>query len=362
VVLVIQADKLDPNFERLRTVLLRHGEPDRVPFIELFADPQVMSAVVGAPIADPEPKDRKQRELALMRTIQFWHGCGYDYVPLWPTLELPIRRSKSRDTANLPRKEREWVDESQGIISSWQDFETFPWPRAEDIDYFKFEFVGRHLPDGMKIIALGPGGQLENMMWLMGYAPFAVTLKDDPALIQAIAEKVGDMLVRIYSTTAEMPNVGAQWIGDDMGFRTSTMISPADLQRYVFPWLKKLADIAHAHQLPFLLHSCGNLRHIMDQLIDDVGIDAKHSFEDAIQPVAEAKKLYGHRIALLGGVDIHFLCRSSEEEVRAYTRRLIETCAPGGGWALGTGNSVANYIPLRNYLAMLDEGRKRAVY
>jgi uroporphyrinogen decarboxylase len=199
-------------------------------------------------------------------------------------------------------------------------------------------------------------------MWLMGYVPFAMLLKDDPALVQAVADKVGEMLVSIYSTTAEIPRVGAQWIGDDMGFRTSTMVSPEDLQCYVFPWLRKLADIAHAHAMPFLLHSCGNLRQIMDQLIHDVKIDAKHSFEDVIQPVTEAKRLYGDRIALLGGVDVHCLCSSSEEEVRAYTRRLIETCAPGGGWALGTGNSVANYIPLRNYLAMLDEGRKRGSY
>jgi uroporphyrinogen decarboxylase len=355
-------DRPSPNYERLRKILLRQGEPDRVPFIELFADPEVMSAVVGAPIPNPEPKKREQRELALTRTIQFWYGCGYDYVPVWPTMDLRIRRMKADDTAALAHPEREWLDESRGMINSWQDFEAYPWPRPEDIDYFKFEFVSRHLPEGMKIIALGPGGQLENIMWLMGYVPFAMLLKDDPALVQAVADKVGEMLVSIFSTTAEIPHVGAQWIGDDMGFRTSTMVSPEDLQCYVFPWLRKLADIAHAHAMPFLLHSCGNLRQIMDQLIHDVKIDAKHSFEDVIQPVTEAKRLYGDRIALLGGVDVHCLCSSSEEEVRAYTRRLIETCAPGGGWALGTGNSVANYIPLRNYLAMLDEGRKRGSY
>ena len=32
-------------------------------------------------------------------------------------------------------------------------------------------------------------------------------------------------------------------------------------------------------------------------------------------------------------------------------------CAPGGGYALGTGNTVANYIPVKNYLAMLEAGR-----
>lgn len=29
---------------------------------------------------------------------------------------------------------------------------------------------------------------------------------------------------------------------------------------------------------------------------------------------------------------------------------------PGGRYALGSGNSVANYVPVQNYLAMLDEG------
>ena len=36
-----------------------------------------------------------------------------------------------------------------------------------------------------------------------------------------------------------------------------------------------------------------------------------------------------------------------------------DMCVIGsGGYCLGTGNSVANYIPLDNYLAMLDEGRQ----
>ena len=100
----------------------------------------------------------------------------------------------------------------------------------------------------------------------------------------------------------------------------------------------------------------------MDDLIDYVGIDAKHSFEDTYLPVSEAKHLYGDRIALLGGVGVDMLARSNEEEVRTYTRRILESCMPGGGYALGTGNSVTNYIPVRNYLAMLDEGMKVGSY
>lgn len=333
-----------------------------MPFIELFADMEVMSAVAGEPISEPLPVDDARREQDLLRIIRYWHRCGYDYVSMWPTVPLPIRRTASGDTAALTHREREWQDESSGIINSWQDFESYPWPKPQNIDWFNLEFASRHLPDGMKMIALGPGGQLEHIMWLMGYVPFSMALMDDPALVEAVAEKVGEILVDLYATAVEIPNVGALWIGDDMGFRTATMIAPEQLRRLVFPWLAKLAGIAHAKGMPFLLHSCGNLHQVMDDLIESVRIDARHSFEDAVQPVAEAKRLYGDRIALLGGADMDFLSRSTEEEVRAYTRRLIDACAPGGGWALGTGNSVANYIPLSNYFAMLDEGYRYGRY
>jgi uroporphyrinogen decarboxylase len=69
---------------------------------------------------------------------------------------------------------------------------------------------------------------------------------------------------------------------------------------------------------------------------------------------------YGGRVALLGGLDVDFLCRSDEAAVRQRVRDTLAVCQPGGGYCLGTGNSVANYIPLENYLAMLDEGRRFA--
>jgi uroporphyrinogen decarboxylase len=96
----------------------------------------------------------------------------------------------------------------------------------------------------------------------------------------------------------------------------------------------------------------------MDDLIDDIGIDAKHSFEDKIEDVISAHKKYGHRMALLGGIDMDFICRANESRIRDRVRFTLEECMPGGGYCLGTGNSVANYVPLDNYLVMLDEGRK----
>ncbi len=356
---------LKPDFGRLLKVFRREGLPDRVPFIELFADAEIVAAVVGEKPVDllTMLSNREAGRAAIQQRIRFCQMVGYDFV--WvathPPLILKVPWLASADTAELTRAARIWVNESNGIIGTMADFDAFPWPAPADIDYSELDFVSKNLPEGMKIIA-ETSGVLEFVMWMMGYAPFAVALYEDPALVQAMFERVGDLMASIYETMCDYEGVGAAFLGDDMGHRSGPMIHPDHLRQYVFPHQRRLAEIAHAHGMPFLLHACGNLCEVMDDLIDDVGIDGKHSFEDTYLPVAEAKKLYGERISILGGVDVDFLVRHSEDEVRAYTRRVLAACMPGGGYALGTGNSVANYIPVRNYLAMLDEGVRLGAY
>jgi uroporphyrinogen decarboxylase len=120
--------------------------------------------------------------------------------------------------------------------------------------------------------------------------------------------------------------------------------------------LKKIVDLAHQADKLFILHSCGNMFKLVDDLVE-IGVHAKHSYEDKILPVEEAYARYADRIGIVGGVDIHLLVTGSEEQVRARTRQILDACGPGGHYTLGTGNSVVNYMPLNNYLAMLDEGR-----
>jgi uroporphyrinogen decarboxylase len=143
-----------------------------------------------------------------------------------------------------------------------------------------------------------------------------------------------------------------------MGFRSGPLLSPADLRAFVLSGHTIMARMSHDAGRPYLLHSCGNLALIMEDLIEEVKIDGKHSFEDTIETVTDAKRKYGDRIALLGGIDVDFLCRSDEAAVRKRVRETLEVCMPGGGYCLGTGNSVANYIPIDHYLVMLDEGRR----
>jgi uroporphyrinogen decarboxylase len=94
----------------------------------------------------------------------------------------------------------------------------------------------------------------------------------------------------------------------------------------------------------------------MEDLVGEVGIDAYHSFQDVIMPVADFHRRYGGRIGVIGGVDMDALARMPPPEFRRYVRRILEQVMPRGRYALGAGNSLANYVRPENYLARLEEG------
>ena len=356
--------KPNPDYARLLKALRRQGDPDYVPLLELGFDLEVVSAVLGEPglgghFTDQRSgakADREAQEKVLDQGMRFRHGLGYDAFHVGAALGLPDLFSlESDDTATLERDKRHWVDERAGIITNWEEFERYPWPRAADADLHALEYAARQLPEGMALIA-GSKGVLEPVMWLMGYETFAIALYDEPDLVEAMFGKIEEIVVPMAGMSAQMDRVIALWVGDDMGFKTGTMIAPDHLRRFVFPIQKKVASIAHEQGLLFMLHACGNLGAVMDDLIDDVGVDVQHSFEDAIEPVESFVARYGDRVAVIGGVDVDLLSRGTEEQVRARVRQILEACAPSRAYVLGSGNTISNYIPPRNLLAMLDEG------
>ncbi len=91
----------------------------------------------------------------------------------------------------------------------------------------------------------------------------------------------------------------------------------------------------------------------MDVVIDELKLDGKHSFEDGIIPVEEAYDIWHDRIAIMGGIDMDFLARKSPSEIYNRASKLLEQTFDTGGFALGSGNSIPDYVPVENYLAMI---------
>jgi len=354
-------DAVTPDWEELSDCcVLRQGTPQRAHHIELFLDQEVRQAVARRfhlwdTLDADDPNFDVKSEVIIQRFL------GYDHVRAGVEgLTMAFNYDATDDTAGLGRAGgRQFMSERRGPIATWEEFEAYPWPEMTDAHTRMLEWYQENLPDDMCIIGGGGFGHFaEFLTWLMGYEMLCYALYDQRDLVRAIADRITEMFRQALERILQFDRVKLVWGSDDMGFRSATLISPDDLREFVLPGHKLMAEMSHAVGRPYLLHSCGNLHEIMEDLIEDVRIDAQHSFEDTIITVTEHKRLYGDRLSALGGIDVDFLCRADEEAIRSRVRETLDACMPGGGYCLGTGNSVANYIPLESYLIMLDEGRR----
>jgi len=332
------------DFSQFLKVLRREGTPAYLPFYEHVASSGFIATRTGTAFDTMRMNDPGFWEIY----VDFWLGMGYDCVPMEIPLNCPLPEGHG---------ELSEMSEAKVVIRSREDFEAFPWPDVSTpIDFSHFETVARLLPEGVKIVGGVCAGPYEWTSMMLGTLGIAYLLVDDPELVALVFAKIGSLHHSAVRQLATMEAIGALRQGDDLGFKTSTFLSPEQLRAYVFPTYTKMAAEAHHNDKPFILHSCGNLGEVYNDLIDVCKIDAKHSFEDIILPVNEFKQQYGRRITPLGGLDVDVICRSTEDEVRAYARQKIEQCFADGYWALGTGNSLTNYMPVENYIAVLEEG------
>ena len=358
-----------PDFEYFKHAIMGQVAGP-VPFGELFADFEMVGNYLNQNVIDfarilenPSGKLSIRDLLGGLRyieqSIKFCLGNGWDYAYCFSSIPFPgfsylLSENTSQEVAR--DRKRFWVNDQDGPIQSWEDFERYPWPE----DYHGINILSRtmakRVPKGMKVMVI-PGGVFEWTTWLMGLTPFCYAIVDQPELVDAIIAKAAEIIYRVVEDILDEPEVGGIFMGDDLGFNSGTMVSPRILREKFLPHTARIVDLTHQAEKLFLFHSCGDMYAVMEDLIA-MGIDGKHSFEDKIRPVEKVFQQYGDRVAILGGVDMDIMAAGSEDAVRKRTQEILDACGGSGRYVLGTGNSAANYIPLRNYLAMIDEGRR----
>lgn len=332
--------KREPDFRNIIRVLEKKT-PERPTLFEFIISDKICSILAGY--------DESSENLLpfFKMLIKGFYNAGYDYFPIptghTNTLEFP----KGDSHQEMSRSQNEGA-----LITDWETFEKYKWPEVQFYDYEIYSKIGELLPDGMKSIAAGPGGVLENATDIVGYENLCYITMMDKELTREIFDSIGSRLLKHYEIVSSINSVCAVIGNDDWGFKTQTMFPTETLQEFVFPWHKKIVDAIHSYDKKAILHSCGNLTMVMDDVIDNMKYEGKHSFEDQIIPVEEAYNKWGKRIAILGGIDLDFITRNDPETIFTRAKKMVEV-GSAGGYALGSGNSISDYVPINNYLSLI---------
>ncbi len=340
----------NPDYRHM-TDVLKNRKPARMPIYEHIINPTFMEKVFDLQFSDLLAGDDADLDEYFHHYCRFFKEMTYDTV----SYEVCITEILPDSGALMGGR--------PGPIQTRADFDRYPWDALAE--YFwgiaetRFSALRRHLPEGMKALGGVGNGVFEISEDLVGFEYLAYMQMDDPELYADVYHKIGDVMVQIWREF--LPRYADIFaicrFGDDLGFKVSTLTSPTNIRQFIIPEYKRVIDIVHAAGRPLLWHSCGNIFSIMDDVIE-IGIDAKHSNEDVIAPFDTWITRYGDRIALLGGVDVDVLCREEPQVIR---ERVIEMGtrfrSMAQGFALGSGNSIPDYVPVEGYLAMIDAAK-----
>ena len=340
------------NDFRNMLAVLANNRPARLPVYEHIISPKIMEKILGVEFASLEDGSQADLKQFFTQYCRFFRQMTYDTV----SFEVCI-------TEILP-DHGALMGSRLGPIQNRGDFERYPWDELPELFWKnaenKFQALGECMPPGMKALGGVGNGVFEISEDLVGFQYLAYMQADDPELFANLYRKIGDLMMTIWHGFLERYTgvFAICRVGDDLGFKTGTLVSPRTIRQHVIPQYRRVISQIKQAGMPFLWHSCGKIFAIMDDMIG-LGIDAKHSNEDIIAPFDQWIELYSKRIGLLGGIDVDLLCQKNPAEiVEAVFENGYRFRETARGYALGSGNSIPDYVPVDGYLAMIEGAQK----
>ncbi len=171
-----------------------------------------------------------------------------------------------------------------------------------------------------------------NIMDLLGMEEYMVKMYTNPRLVEAVTNRVCEFYYeaneRFFAVAGDL--VDAFFFGNDFGTQLSLICGPEQFRQFIMPWFRRFTEQGRRHGYQIILHSCGAIHEVIEDLID-AGVHCLHPLQaKATDMDAEtlARDFKG-RIAFMGGIDAQQLMTfGTPEDIRADVARVRKTMGP----------------------------------
>ncbi len=327
---------------------LQRKEPDRVPFCELAVDRSLAERLMGWPARGGQGMGiitSTPYTVEETKSLATFLGCdNINYVLRPPNY---AKTGEGIDGRSFMR---------EGLVKSEADLERIQLPDPRKDEFYR---EAEHFAKNKGDFALGFVTRmgLFPMMLAFGLEGFALALYDNRPLVDKILDIYIDWTAAVAERISQL-GFDFFWTTDDFAFKTGMMFSPKIFREMVVPRYKRvLANLT----IPWVLHSDGNIAEAVDTIIE-LGAAAIHPVEKGAMDIRAIKMKYGQRLCVMGNVDVNLLAIGTPEETEREVRELIRDVAPGGGYMISSGNSLASYVKPENALAMAEAIRRYGRY
>jgi uroporphyrinogen decarboxylase len=365
------------SFER-SVAAINLEEPDRVPCFELGVNLATIEELLGRPTVSAALGCMTTEQLRILArdTVEAYAVAGLDMVAASAGFPENYREGFVPERISTNR----WIDEFGRIWEDRAGVTGLSWYVGGTVK--SDEDLGRIAgldPDDPGRTALAKETircARERDMAVAGYV-------DGPFLTAYMTVGLSDFLVKVYRDRAFTSRlldlvtrfncaqarrlaelgVDAIIIGEDMAGTSGPLINPRELRSVMFPFLVRQINEVRRTGTKVMIHSDGNTMPIFEDIVA-MGIDGYQAIEpDAGMDIAVLKAKYGEKLCLIGNVDCgNTLTLGSPPQVIAESRHVIDCAAEGGGFILGSSNSIHDGIKLENFLAMTNTAVKYGKY
>ncbi len=228
-------------------------------------------------------------------------------------------------------------------------------------------FFGKVIPEGRKrfgerVMIYDYNGM--GTFWMLPgdeMMDFAIKLFEQPKELHEEARLKRDASIELAKIQVDQ-GVDFICINSDYGYNMGPFVSPKKFAEFVTPYLTEIVSAIHDLGVKAILHSDGDLRLILDQLVS-TGLDGYQSIDpQGHMDIAEVKRVYGDRLILMGNVQASLLQEVDEPLIRESVRYCMTHGKPGGRYIFSSSNCIFKGMPLESYHVMLDENNRLAWY
>jgi uroporphyrinogen-III decarboxylase len=213
------------------------------------------------------------------------------------------------------------------------------------------KFVNESLITNDSFVALPP---FETLSMARSFGPFLLDLYRRPEKVIAamnvmIAEDIEALSSQIKTTKKLFGNTA-------ISRSANTFISPKQFEKFVFPYVKELAELYIPANLIMIFHLDQDWLKFLPYFKELP--EGRYILQlDGATDIFEAKKIIGDRMCLMGDVPARLLKLGTTHDVEQYCRKLIDIVGQGSGFILSCGCDIPVDAKFENVKTMVDTAK-----